>query len=230
VIVANAELRQELENLGTLLAALPGPTFAEKPAVTRRGAEADNATEPAGTDDELPVRARSRFEQARRIREQGLAEELSAAGFSETDAQHIEMRVEELRVAAMQQRYEALRGGGAAAGELQTLNGAAALRAELGDAQYERFLEATGRPTRVDVANVLSSSAAETAGIQSGDEIVAYGGERVFDVRDLNRVLLDGDPGEPVVVDVVREGQPIQVVIPRGPLGISSGFGRRGAR
>jgi hypothetical protein len=225
VSAANAQLTAELERISDLLesqaAAVPELPDAARsaPAVDETGAE---------ITDELPgVQARSRFERMRRAREQGIAEQLTAAGFSEADARHIETRVEELRVAAMQSRYEQLRGG-EPTGAAPLADRAATLGAELGDAQYERFLEATGRPTRVGVASVLSSSAAETAGILSGDDIVAYGGERVFDVRDLNRVLLEGEPGEPVVVDIVRDGQPIQIVMPRGPLGISSGFGRRG--
>jgi hypothetical protein len=45
-------------------------------------------------------------------------------------------------------------------------------------------------------------------------------------MRDLNELILEGRSGEPVTVDVLRDGQPIQVLLPRGPLGIS-GRGRR---
>ena len=153
---------------------------------------------------------------------------LTDAGFSLEQAQSIDRRVEELSVAAMQARYDARRGETTpgAPGE-QLLDAAAALRRELGDADYERYLTATGRSTSVNVASVLASSAAETAGLQPGDQIVTYAGERVFDVRDLNRVLLEGTAGESVLVDVVRDGQPIQIAIPRGPLGIGSGFNRQ---
>jgi hypothetical protein len=225
VVSANAQLEAELERIGDLL----GSRAAEVPERSDAARSAPGIDDPGAeiTDEPPSSQARSRFERMRRAREQGLAEQLTAAGFTEADARHIETRVEELRVAAMQSRYERLRGA-EPDGASRSADGTATLRAELGDAQYERFLEATGRPTRVGVASVLSSSAAETAGILSGDAIVAYGGERVFDVRDLNRVLLEGEPGEPVVVDIVRDGQPIQIVMPRGPLGISSGFGRRG--
>jgi S1-C subfamily serine protease len=77
----------------------------------------------------------------------------------------------------------------------------------------------------VRVGGVLASSPAEHAGLAPGDEVVAYGGRRVFDMRYLNELILEGRPGEPVIVDVLRDGQPIQVLLPRGPLGIS-GRGR----
>ncbi len=153
---------------------------------------------------------------------------LTDAGFSLEQAQSIDRRVEELSVAAMQARYDARRGETTPGAPVeQLLDAAAALRLELGDADYERYLTATGRSTSVNVASVLASSAAETAGLQTGDEIVTYAGERVFDARDLNRVLLEGTAGESVLLDVVRDGQPIQIAIPRGPLGIGSGFNRR---
>ena len=58
---------------------------------------------------------------------------------------------------------------------------------------------------------------------QPGDEIVAYDGKRVFDVGELNALTLEGTPGESVVVDVRRDGQNVQLVMPRGPLGITGG-------
>ena len=46
---------------------------------------------------------------------------------------------------------------------------------------------------------------------------------RVFDSGDLNRLTLEGSPGETVVVDVLRGGQQIQVYVLRGPIGIMGG-------
>jgi hypothetical protein len=228
VITENAALADELARLDLLLADTlveAGADFEERVARAVSGESPEPATLEAGSD------LRERFQQPRfRGEGRNLAERLTEAGFSLDEAQRIETRLEELSVEAMQQRYETQRSGEPQSVIDQLRNGSATLRAELGDADYERYLEATGRPTRVGVSSVLSSSAAQTAGIQPGDQIVAYGGERVFDVRELNQVLLEGEPGEPVVVDVERDGQLIQLVIPRGPLGISSGFARRGGR
>jgi S1-C subfamily serine protease len=97
------------------------------------------------------------------------------------------------------------------------------MRTELGDADYERYLAATGRPTSVGVRDILASSPAETAGLMPGDEIIAYDGRRVFDMRELNALTLEGTAGESVVVDVRREGRTVQLVMPRGPIGIFGG-------
>jgi hypothetical protein len=32
-----------------------------------------------------------------------------------------------------------------------------------------------------------------------------------------------GEPGESVVVDITRDGIPMQLVLPRGPIGVSTG-------
>src|SRR5690606_545711 len=97
------------------------------------------------------------------------------------------------------------------------------LRGEIGDDEYERYLQALGRSTAVVVREVLASSPAERAGLQPGDQVVAYGGERVFDQRELNALTLQGQAGESVVLDVRRNGQTIQLVVPRGPIGITGG-------
>ena len=100
------------------------------------------------------------------------------------------------------------------------------LRDELGDPQYERYLEANNRPTSIAINSILESSPAQAAGLMPGDRIVSYDGQRVFNVGDLNRQTVQGTPGENVVVDIVRDGTPMQVVLPRGPLGVMAGRGR----
>ena len=97
------------------------------------------------------------------------------------------------------------------------------LRAELGDAEYERYLDASGRSTNVAVSSVIESSPAQSAGLQPGDEIVRYDGERVFSMTDLTRQTMVGEPGETVVIDIMRNGNIMQVVMPRGPVGITGG-------
>src|SRR5690606_17603264 len=122
-------------------------------------------------------------------------------------------------------QYEAARSGEPSRAQVPGVDDA--LRAELGDAEYERYLTALGRATRVGVRNVLPSSPAEVAGLRPGDQIVAYAGQRVFDMNDLNRMTFEGQPGEPVVLDVMRDRQTVQLYVPRGPIGITGGGRRR---
>ena len=107
------------------------------------------------------------------------------------------------------------------------LNPNQALRDEIGDAEYEQYLEATGRPTTVAVNRVLESSPGAVAGLQSGDQILSYDGQRVFNTFELNQQTMQGEPGASVVVDILRDDVPMQVVMPRGPIGIYTFEGRR---
>jgi hypothetical protein len=150
-------------------------------------------------------------------------ERLINAGFAPDRAEWIIRRTQELRMVEMQAQYEATREGRALDPAL-ALGSDRTLRNELGDAEYERFLAAQNRPTSIEVLQVLASSPAERVGLKPGDEIVAYGGTRVFDASELNALTLQGKAGESVVVEIRRDGQPLQLVLPRGPLGITGGF------
>ncbi len=146
---------------------------------------------------------------------------IKAAGLTPERMQDINRRAEALRVAAMQAQYEAQRTGQ----KVENTNVDQALRKELGDAEYERYLQASGRPTDVRVTEVLATSAAERSGLKAGDQIVSYGGTRVFDARDLNALATQGAATGSVTVEVMRDGQTVQVTVPRGPLGVNTGGG-----
>jgi hypothetical protein len=154
-------------------------------------------------------------------------ERFIAAGLSADRAQWIVRRTEELSMQMLQAQYDAARTGepldvGTRVRVEETL------RDELGDADYERYLQALGAPTSVYVRDVLASSPAERAGLQPGDQVVAYAGARIFDMSDLNRRVLEGEPGQMVTVEVLRDGQTMQLYLPRGPVGITGGM--RGPR
>jgi hypothetical protein len=155
--------------------------------------------------------------------QRGQVDRLIAAGFAPDRAEWIDRRIQELRMEQMQAQYEAARSGKPVDPAMQ-MGSDRALRNELGDAEYERYLEALNRPTTIDVFQVLASSPAERAGLKPGDQIVAYNGARVFDVQELNSLTFQGNTGESVVVEVRRDGQPLQLVVPRGPLGVTGGF------
>lgn len=103
-------------------------------------------------------------------------------------------------------------------GELN--NSAERIREALDNNAYDSYLFALGRPNRVVVQSVIDDSSAFQTGIQDGDVIYRYAGERVFNGRYLTRATTEGEEGELVLLEVLRDGQPIQFYIPRGPIGV----------
>lgn len=97
------------------------------------------------------------------------------------------------------------------------------LREKLGDDYYERYLKANGFPTSVNVSSILEGSPGANAGLQRGDRILSYNGSRVFNIRELNGLTMQGDEGQSVLIEVERNGNPVQITLPRGPIGIIGG-------
>ena len=195
---------------------------------------ANTAREGRNTNGEVDQTAQRRedrdlIEEIRRQRqlssnEQRIAQ-LIESGFSPDRAEWIVRRESELRMAAMQARFEARTSGEPLNPMDPVFDPEASLRAEIGDNEYEQYLEASGRPTVVAVTSILESSPAQRAGLQPGDQIRSYNGTRIFDTRDLYRNTMLGEPGDSVVVDIVRDGVPMQVVMPSGPMGVEIGRG-----
>jgi TolA-binding protein len=146
---------------------------------------------------------------------------LVAAGFPPDQAQWIVDREAELQMERLQARYEVMQARGEQGFFGRGSSQDSALRAELGDTDYERYLTANGRSTSVGIGNVLPNSPAQAGGIQPGDEIVRYDGERVFSMMDVAGRIMESEAAGNVVVDIVRDGLPMQLVLPRGPLGVT---------
>ncbi len=177
---------------------------------------------------EVRQRTRSEFDQRADRTDEGRVARLINAGFTPERADWILQREAELQMEVMQARFDARRSGESLDRFNPSLNPNSVLRSEIGDAQYEQYLQANNRPTAISVGSVLESSPGQRAGLQPGDQIVRYDGNRVFDVSDLNEQTMLGAPGESVVVDITRDGMPIQLVLPRGPIGVTTGrFPRR---
>jgi S1-C subfamily serine protease len=144
---------------------------------------------------------------------------LISAGFSAARAQEIVEAERQMRVDAASAELTAT-------GSLRPLTGAVRsavtlrLREQLGDEDYERYLGAMGQPTRVTVGNVETESPAAFAGIQPGDAILSYAGQRVFNLRDLNALVQQAAPGTVVPATVERDGQSLQLFVSAAPLGI----------
>jgi C-terminal processing protease CtpA/Prc len=236
-------LVERLELLESTLAteiAMRAALQAELSAITEQMAELQGADGAGDSQNEpgrenldraaFQERVAERFGDRRRDDPDRRLNQLVEAGFSPDQAQHITERESELRLESLYAQYDAVREGEPFDPQADRFDPQDQLRQELGDASYERYLGATGQSTSISVQSVMAGSAGQTAGLQPGDQVVSYGGERVFSTSDLNQLILDGPPGQTVVVDVLRDGQQIQVYVPRGPIGITSGRGMFGGR
>jgi hypothetical protein len=208
------ELGRELDELHAAAPARPADT------------DSSDSPQPAAAPDAATAQ---RF--ARNFRPQTAEQRVSTleeGGFSPDRAAWIEQRRSELQLQAMQAQYAQRRGESV---DPALMRPEQTLRSELGDVDYEKYLQAQGRPTTVGVFNVLPSSPAAKAGMQPGDQIVSYAGQRVFNMADLTDLTLQGTTGQSVTLEVQRNQQTVQLVIPRGPIGIGGGaggqFGRR---
>lgn len=155
---------------------------------------------------------------------------LVAGGFTEERAEQVLGYEDETRMAILEAEYEAWRDGETLSPWEWTAAYQADLRDRLGDAEYEKYLTAQGGQASVTVREVIGSSPANQAGLRPGDRILSYDGERVFGMNDLKSMAFSGDPGEDVIVDIERNGQRMQLVLPRGPLGITGSGGGMGIR
>jgi len=150
------------------------------------------------------------------------------AGFAPDRADWIIRRESELQMQAMQARFDAMRSGESMNPFNTSFNPESGLRAEIGDIEYEQYLAANGRPTTVQITSVMESSPGQVAGIRPGDQITSYDGQRIFSTMELTQQTMQGVQGDSVVVGIVRDGVPMQIVLPRGPIGVStSRFSRR---
>lgn len=165
-------------------------------------------------------RARSDAEWMRNVEERRVGR-LVEGGYSEDEARRILQLESEASFKAMQDAWEAERSGDPVDRFARANSPQAILRASLGDDEYARYLEAQGQPTAVRVTQVLGGSPGSTAGLQPGDDLVSYDGERVFSVFDLRELTMRGEPGQDVVVEIDRDGVRMQLTLPAGPIGIT---------
>lgn len=177
----------------------------------------------AASETVAAEREEERRQGRERNRRERRQERLVNAGFTEAEAERILMRESELQMEALQARYDAQRAGEPVSNFGSRTDAANTLRAELGDAGYERYLEANGRPTAIAISTVFEGSPAVAAGLLPGDQITRYDGRRVFNMNEITTLTMQGQAGENIVVDIMRDGVLMQVSMPRGPLGITGG-------
>ena len=218
IVAEEREARRALEDTLAML-------FTELERLEGRGARtAENREGQAARDSsarrETRRPDRDEVEWMRNFRERRIGR-LIEGGFSEDEARYVLQQESEASFRAMQTSWEMQRSGEALDPFSQRVNPQALLREELGDAAYARYLEAQGQPTAIRVTQVMTGSPGNSAGLQPGDQLVSYDGERVFDVGDLRSLTMQGEPGQDVVIEVERDGVRMQLTLPRGPIGIT---------
>jgi len=186
------------------------------------GNEDPSADEPATARDTTPSR--------RRFRERSVAERkavLVESGMSEVDADRVIAAADKASLDRLSLRYQAAREGWLDSPEYRQAmaalpNERELVRREYGEDAYDRYLYASGRSNRVVVESVMGGSAAQQAGLQTGDTLVGLAGERVYSVRDLMRIATEGAADEMIPLTAVRNGALVETTVPRGPLGIGA--------
>jgi C-terminal processing protease CtpA/Prc len=151
---------------------------------------------------------------------------LVAAGIDATTAAEIKRRRDELTLSEIYLRDQAAREGWLDtpefAAKMAEIDGQrTSIRDEIGDEAYDRYLAALDHPTRVAVNEVLLDSPAAAAGIQAGDVVLRYGETRIFDPSELVTATRGGIAGETVRMEIIRQGQRLEIDVPRGPLGVT---------
>ena len=66
------------------------------------------------------------------------------------------------------------------------------------------------------LAGVFDGSPAQGAGLQKGDVLVRFAGREVTDLATFTRALRSADPGDPVEVEVLRDGRPLRFTVVMG--------------
>ena len=150
---------------------------------------------------------------------------LIRAGVSNEIANDIMNRISEQEYKRLQLRDLAIREDYFRTGryykELRQLNeNNLSLREEIGDEAYDRYLYQTGQNNRVKVSTIMINSPAEQAGMQNGDIILRYNNEKIFKWNEVRQATSKGQLGEYVTVDVIRDGELLSLMIPRGPMGV----------
>ena len=150
---------------------------------------------------------------------------LVAAGIDSQTASWIQQQLDQHEMEKLYLKNTALREGWMNTKryrrELREINGRFdALREDVGDDNFDRLLYAVGRRNRVKVRSTMRGSPAQQYGLNSGDTIMRYDGKHVFSAAELKRMTSQGDTESITSIEVVRNGSPMILYLPGGPLGI----------
>lgn len=146
-------------------------------------------------------------------------ERLMAAGFTAYDAE----RIFAIEAEAHIRFVDSLRNPGS--GERETARQIIADMSEslqdyLGDYGFENYLRSRKLPTDVEILHVDDESAGARAGLREGDRVIAYNGNRVFSVQDLQRLVETAGASGTVQLEITRDGQRELMSVDAGKIGI----------
>lgn len=185
--------------------------------------------QPSGDNGVLPVNITSTVDTPVSSQNPMLTmDNLIKAGIDSVLAADIVRRKNEFELKLLELRDRASREGYLGNGQYQReLNALmtqnVVLRDEIGDDAYDQYLYATGQHNRVKIASVMMGSPAEQAGLRTGDMIISYNDRPMFGWSELQGATTQGERGEYVNVTVIRNGQLMNMWVPRGPLGVRLG-------
>ena len=217
-IQARVSLEQQLANVTTPI------VTKQNSVVVQTNEQAEQQAANQESRDEATERFRRERAERREARRQPgyRQQQLVSAGFEPTQAARI-VQLESLEsLRNLQTQYDARRQY--AQTEEGKLRNANPIREELGDEGYQRYLEANDLSTSAQIGSIIGGSAGENAGLLAGDKIVSYAGERVFNLNDVNNLTVLGELGESILIEIERDGTPLQLTIPRGPIGVRNRF------
>ncbi len=174
---------------------------------------------------------RERIEQNRRNNDpEYQREQLLNAGFSESELAAIEQAKIDFDQRRLNDRLQAMRENPDAYANTLDPFGYQTIRESLGDERFEDYLNTLGRDTSVNTRSVMPGSAAAQAGMQAGDQIYSYDGNRVFQAGDITRGTISGNLGENIIIEVLRNDSLLPLTVERGALGVILGNQGRGGR
>lgn len=210
-------LEERLDDVTAQLAARDGGTGAT--------AKAEDANPAAGAESPQVVAQDAAVDAGGDGDRSAMERALLAAGIDAAAAAEIKHRHDELAMSEMYLRDQASReqwlDSERFTQEMAALEAQqTSVRDEIGDDAYDRYLYALGETNRVRVDDVLSQSPAAEAGLLAGDMIVRYADARIFAPGELVTQTRDGTAGETVRLEIIRNGQRLEVEVPRGPLGL----------
>lgn len=150
---------------------------------------------------------------------------LQQAGFDEIEVTEIAEFYNRQQLERLELRDKAIREGWIDSDEfskaIRALSGQSQLLSSLGESRYDQFLLSQGRSNRVRIDQVMSGSSAQSSGVLAGDVISRYAETKIFTVSELQVATTEGERDELVTLWLLRDGEEVQLVVPRGPLGVT---------